>query len=227
MKYLLPLLLVLLVASGCAPPTGQIERAIERELPTAIGPADRYQVTITGLSGTANRAERVEILGERVRLPDAPELDRLAIRLDGVRLDSRRESIERADSTRASVRMTASALESYLRDHPNLRDATVSLRAPDRATLRVRPTLGGLSAGAVDIEGRLAPDAGGVGFAIGSVRAGEFGLSEAVTRRLSDMLNPLVDLAGTPGDLRVTGVRVEDGVLHLDATGDATGLRFR
>jgi hypothetical protein len=225
---LLPLALLLAaLASGCAPPTAQVERAIERELPRTLGPADSYRAEVTGLRLASGEASRVAIVGQRVRPEDAPVLDRLDLDLYGVRFSPQARRVERADSARGTVRITAADLVDFLGERQGVREATLTLSSPDRATIRLRPELGGLPVPrgvTAEATGRLRAEDGHVHFEVEAVRAGGLDLGSAAARTLSDTINPLVDLTDRPGRLRVRAVRVENGALILDATGDVSGL---
>ena len=225
----LSLVLALLLCAGCVP-TGQVERGLERELPKLLGPADRYDVEIDGLRARSGEAEHVTVVGERVRAEGAPVVDRLELDLRGVRYDRDEERLERVESARATARIMAPDLADFLEAQRNVRDAVVTLRAPDEATIRVRPELGGVALPRgveVEVTGRLGVDDGRVRFAVSEVEAAGLNLGSAVARRLSESINPLVDLTDTAAGLRVTDVRVEDGVVRLDAAGDITGLQLR
>lgn len=218
-------LLLLLLWSGCV--TNQVERTLERELPQAIGPADRYDVEIEGLRARTGEARRVTIVGERVRPKEAPVLERIEMELQGIRYDEDAKRLERVESARATARVLPGDLAAFLEAHRSVQDVSVALQGPDAATLRVRPELGGLQLPAgvdVEVTGRLVARDGHVHFDVARVRAAGLNLGGAVARRLSEAINPVVDLSGTPARLQVTRVRVEDGAVHLDATGDLTGF---
>jgi hypothetical protein len=226
MRHLPPTLLLLFLAlaplAGCDV-TGTVERAIERELPAVIGPADHYDVTVRGLRASEGTAERVLVMGERVRPEDSPILDRLDLVLDGVRFDRSTQRFGRVDSARATARVTPADLAVFMQDHPNVRRVTITLHEGNEATLRMQPELAGmpLPAGAsVEAHGRLIAEDGRIVFSVADLSAAGFPLAGAAVRSISDLINPLVDLTGPPAGLAVTDVRIEDGRLVLDATAD-------
>lgn len=223
------LLLAGLLLTGCVPSTDAIERRIERELPELLGPADRYDVEIEGLRARDGRADRVTATGERVRMEDAPVLDRLVVEMEGVAFDRRERRLDRVDTLRATAHLRPADLEAFLEAHRNVRDAAVTLRAPDEATIRLRPELGGLALPRgmeLEVRGRLEPRAGRLHLAVDRVEAAGAGLGDTAARRLADAVNPLVDLSAPGADLRITGARVEGGALRLDAAGRASSLRL-
>jgi hypothetical protein len=226
----LVLLLLALSAAGCNPVEAYVERGIEQELPRVLGPADRYDVDITGLRTSTGEAERVTVLGERVRPAEAPALYHLALALHGVRYDRDARRLDHVERAHATARVLPADLAPFLDAHRNVHGAAITLRPPDGATLRFRPELGGLSlpAGvAVEMTGRLVAAEGRVRFDVSEVRAGGVGLGSAVARRLSAEINPVVDLTRTDVALRVTAVRVEPAAVVVEATGDPSGLRLR
>ena len=223
------LLLAGLLLTGCVPSTDDIERRIERELPELLGPADRYDVEIKGLRARDGEAERVVATGERVRMEDAPVLDRLVVEMEGVAFDRRERRLDRVDTLRATAHLRPADLEAFLEDHRNVRDAAVTLHPPDEATIRLRPELGGLALPRgmeLEVRGRLEPRAGRLHLAVDRVEAAGAGLGDAAARRLADAVNPLVDLSAPGADLRITDAVIEDGALRLAAAGRAAGLRL-
>jgi hypothetical protein len=224
------LLLSSLLFTGCVPSTGQIERGLEAELPKLLGPADRYDVEIEGLRARSGEASRVTAVGERVRLREAPVVDRLDVELLGVKYDRGEDRLERVERASATARITPLDLADFLEAHRNVREAAVTFAAPNRATIRLRPEVGGIALPrgvTVEVTGRLEPAGRRLHVEVTDVSAAGVSLGRAAASGLADLVNPLVDLSDSPADLRVTDVRVEDGVLRLDATGNPTGLRLR
>ena len=222
-----PLLLVLALLAGCNPATAFVERAVERELPDLIGPADAYDVSIEGLRLGEGAAEQVDVTGLRVRPDGAPVLDRLALVLTGVRYDPDAGRLDHVESARATAHVRPSDLAAFLDAHRNVRDAALTLRPPDGATLRFRPEIRGFTVPegvAVALTGRLAADDGRVRFEVSEVRAGGLPLGRLVAQQLSAAINPVVDLTGTGAALHVTRVTVSAASIRVEATGDPTGL---
>ena len=223
------LLAVLLAGSGCSV-TGTVERGLEDKLREIIGPAERYDVRIDGLRARSGRAERVLAVGERVRPEDAPVVERFELDLRGVTYDRREKRLERVDSARATAHITARDLVDFLETRDGVRAATLTLRAPDEATLRIRPEFGGIALPpgvAAEVRGRLEAAGSRVNFVVSDVEAAGLDLGGAAARRLSGVINPLVDLADLDVELQVTSVRVAGEAIVLDATGDLSGLRLR
>jgi len=222
-------MLAVLAWTGCQSVTNQVEGAIERELPRVIGPADSYDVKIDGLRATTGQADRVTITGIRVQPERAPLLDRLDAELTGIRFSPRTQTIERADSATATARISASELALFLEQDERMRDVQVALAGTDRATIRLRPILGGMTLpfnAAVEVNGRFVVRDSNVTFAVGEVRAAGLDVGAAIAQRLSEVINPLVDFGENRANVQVTAVHVDGNHLVVSATGDPTGVRI-
>lgn len=211
-----------LAGAGCSPVSNYVERTLERELHEVVGPADSYEVAIFGLRARAGEAERVEVVGLRVRPEGAPTLDRLEMELRGVRYDRSGRKLERIDEANALARLTRTDLAAYLESHRNLRDVSVTLEAPGRATIRARPEIGGLQLPrnvVVEVGGRIGVEEGTAVFQVTELHAAGVNLGATASRRLSDAINPLLDLGELPADLHVSSVGVQDTILVIQAVG--------
>ena len=222
---LVPLALLLTALAGCDV-SGRVEAEIEAALPRTLGPAARYDAEVGGLRLSDGTAETVTVLGERVAREAAPVVDRLDVRLDGVAFDRASKRLTRVDAARATARVLAADLAAYLEAQRGVADATVTVAAPDRASVRLEGQLRGLRVPVgAEVRGRLRADEGRVRLDVESVRAAGIGLGGAVAREVSARINPVVDLTDEELALEVTAVRVENGAVVLEATGDLTGLR--
>lgn len=207
--------------AGCAPSERQVEQAVERELPRLVGPAESYDVDIQGLRGTRG-ADRVDATGRRVRPEGSPTLDRVDVTLNNVTYNAGRGQLERIESAEMTARVRAADLAAFLDAQRNLRDVTVSLSAPDRATVQARPEITGLEipqGATIAASGRLLAQGAQVRYAVDEARAAGVALPAAVPRRLTEAINPLVDLSGMPVVLQITETRVEGDTVILRATG--------
>lgn len=222
------LALLIILAAGCSPISGRVERGIEDELPRLIGPADVYDVQIEGLRARSGEARSVAVTGQRVQPEDAPVLDRLDVTLYGVAYDRVNNRLERVDSTWAVAYIRAADLATYIEGHPNVSEATVTLHEPDSATVRISPELAGFSFGNIPVvlAGRIEVAEGRVAFNVSDLRAAGANLGDSAARRLSEAVNPLVDLTDTRIRLQITGVRVVNGEARIEAIADPTGTRL-
>lgn len=226
------LALAALGGAGCSP-TSIAEERVEAALQEAIGPADRYDVSFEGLDAGDGTADRVTIVGERVRPAQAPALDRLDAVLEGVRFDRGESRLERAERVRADVRVRPSDLAAYVEASGRVREATAEVRAPDVLVLRLQPDIAGLplpSGAAVEVTGTLRGDGPRLRFDVAEVRAAGLGLGGRVADVVSAEVNPLFDLSDVGGvdlgGVEVSGARVEDGVLVVTAGGSLAGVSF-
>ncbi len=223
---LLPALLAVVALTGCDL-SGRVEAEIEAALPDVLGPAARYDATVEGLRLGDGAAEAVTVVGERVARQDAPVVDRLDVVLRGVAFDRSTRRLTRVDDARATARLLPADLGAYLGAQRGISDVELTLAAPDRATVRFRGEIEGvrIPVGA-EVQGRVRAVDGSVRLDVETVRAAGIGLGGTVARRVSDRINPVVDLTDEDLALRVTGVRVERGALVVEATGDLTGARL-
>lgn len=213
--------------AGCDPPAGWLEWGIERELPRLVAPADRYDVSIEGLRYSAGEAELVTATGFRVRPPDGPVIDRIRVELRGVRYDRATERVQRVEQAHATAQVTAADIAAYLESRAEVRTATVSLQPPNRAVVRVQPILGGLTlpGATVEVTGEVLGAGSEIRFIVSDVRAAGVRLGDEAARRVTEIVNPLVDLSGIPIPLQVTAAEVVDGELRLEAAAGPTDFR--
>ncbi|MBE9078246.1 DUF2993 domain-containing protein [Romeria aff. gracilis LEGE 07310] len=222
------LVLTATVLASCSP-AGYVERGIERELPKYIGPADSYDVDIEGLQLRSNQADRVFAVGERVRPDGSPVLDRLELELRGVEFNRDQGRLERVESAGAVALVRPDDLAVFLANSRNVQDAEIALLPPNQATIRVRPSIGEFNAPpgvTVDIAGELVGSGSQLSFDVSSVRAAGINLGSGVAQRLSREINPLADLSGLPVTLTIKDVRVDDGAIRVEVTGDPSSFQL-
>jgi hypothetical protein len=214
--------------AGCHATDDRVEDRLERELTTLLGPADRYEVDVQGVESDASSADRVDVIGYRIRPRQGPVIDRLSIELRDIHYDRDAKRIERAETAHATVWLTAADLGDFIEAQDGIRDATVTLGAPDSVFLRVRPELGGLPVppGAnLEVVGTIEGRGSYLEFDVSDVHAVGLNLGDWGSRRLTRLINPLIDLSDLPLRLDVTAVHVEGRTVRIDAEGDATTLR--
>ncbi|MEM8810416.1 MAG: DUF2993 domain-containing protein [Cyanobacteria bacterium P01_G01_bin.38] len=224
----LPLVLMAAFVVGCLP-VGPIERRIESQLPKYLGPADAYDVEIEGLRVRNNEADRILAVGSGVRPEGAPVLERLELDLRGVAYNRNQGRLESVDSAQAAVQITEEALATFLESHRNVQEASIDLQTPNAATVRIRPTFSGFAAPpgvTVDATGQLVGQGTQVSFSVSEVKAAGIDLGDGAAQRVSEEINPLVDLADLPVILTVKDVRVEADMIRLEVTGDPTSFQL-
>ena len=204
-------------------PESLVEQGIERELPKYVGPAESYDVDITGLKVAAGSADSVVAVGERVQPEGSPVIDRLALDLQGVVYDRKAERLSKVEGARLTAVIKSYDLADFLESDRNVRSAEVILRSPNRATLRIQPDLGRfvLPTGVtVDVKGELIAEGTQLSFEIDEVSAAGLDLSSMVARRLSALVNPLADLKELPVSVEITSVVVAGESIGLEVVGD-------
>ncbi|MGB3543322.1 LmeA family phospholipid-binding protein [Rubrivirga sp.] len=214
-----------LLVSGCSV-SGRVASEIEAALPEAIGPADEYQVSVEGVSVTSSTADRIEVVGLRVARENAPVIDRFEAVLEDVVFDRGEKEITGVGSASATAFVLTADLDTYLEGLDGISDATLTLSAPDQMLLTMRGELADYEIPVnIEIRGRFAAEAGVVRLNVISARAGRINIS-GFKDRIEREINPVLDLTDDDIALTVTDVRVEDGVLVLEAAGDLSGLQI-
>jgi hypothetical protein len=213
---------VALLALGCGGtnPFRAVERAIERELPGRIGPAERYEARVSrsGANLVSGRIPWVEIRGVNLRTADGLQINDLRVRLEGVEFDRGSRSISAVAGSRFTAGIGAEAVTAFVRRRgPRLRDARVRFQG-DGVVVNVAPAVLGIGV-PVEIEGRPAlRDAERIDFDASRVAVLRIGLPEIAIRRLEEAINPIVDFRGLKLPIRVTDVRVESGSVRVAGT---------
>ena len=214
--------------AGCNATDDRVESRLRSELPKVIGPADRYEVDVEGVDNDASSADRVTVVGYGIHPRHGPVIDRLNLELRGIRYDRKLKRLDRAESAQATAWVSAADLSDFLETQDGIRAANVTLQAPDSVFIRIRPDLGGLPVppGAnLEMVGTLEGRGPYVEYDVSDVNALGGHLGDAVTKRLTRLINPLVDLSDLPMRLDVRSVRVEGRTLRLEADGDALSVR--
>jgi hypothetical protein len=207
------LLPALALAGGCggSSPFRSVERSVREKLPALIGPADRYEVTVSRSSGSlvAGRIPWLNIRGYNVRAIEGLPLDELDIRLEDVHFSRPSRTVESIGSAQFEARLSADSVVQFLhRRSPSLRDVRVAFGT---GAVRVRATRSLVGIG-VPLEVDGLPVLRGpatIDFSASRVAVLHLGLPEFAVRRLEQRVNPLVDLTTMPLPLSLTGVRVE------------------
>lgn len=210
------------VVSGCGPREAQIERAIERELPRIVGPAERYDVDVTGVRRN-READRVAATGIRVQPAGSPVLDRVEIILLNVVYDPNRGQLVRIGQADGTVRVLDRDIALFLEQNRDLQDVQVRLEPPNRAVVSAQPVIPQLQlppgAARVEVAGTLRGEGQFIEYSVTQVRAAGLTLPDPAPRLLSDEINPIVDLSGIPVVLQVVAVRVEGNAVIAEVTG--------
>lgn len=215
-----------LFLASCTP-TSLVEQGIERELPKYVGPAEHYDVKIEGLDIKSGSADSVVAVGERVRPEGAPVIERLSLHLSGVVYDKQTERLSSVDSASLTAVVKTPDLSDFLETYRNVREAEVTLQAPDRATLRISPQIdqfalpNGIT---VDVAGELVGKDTQLHFEVDSVSAAGIDVSAIAASRLSEAINPLADLKDLPIDVEIASVVAAGESIGMEIIGDPSSF---
>jgi len=216
------LLLVLALCAGCSEsnPFRAIERSTEAQLPRLIGPADKYEVSVSRSSGSlvAGHIPWIEIRGRNVRAIQGLNLDMLQIRLEEVSFNRSTRTVKEIKQSGFVARLSAASITQFIRRRsPNLGDVQVRFGG---GKVRVHASPGVLGIGVpVEVEGRPKLHGGtAIDFDADRLAVLHLGLPEFAVRRLEAHLNPLVDLATMPFPLQLAEARIEGDQALISGT---------
>ena len=226
MLRLLPLLLVLLLASGCGRPIERIaEKRLNERLRSLIGPADRYATRVRGgESLLRGRARSVHVDGWNVRVTDDLTFDAVAFDLTDVEADRDTGEIRRLGSVTFAAELGEANLVRYVRSRRvGIPELQIGI-GEDALTVSGRPEVLGVSPARVSVSGNLTPRPGGNGtlldFTPSRARVAIVPIPGPVLRYIALRLNPVLDLSTFPIPVRVTGSEVQNGRLRVRGTVD-------
>lgn len=228
LRRLVPAIVLAAALAGCSATDDRIESRLRSELPRVLGPADRYEVDVKGVDAGAGSADRVTVVGYGIHPRQGPALDRLELDLRGVRYDRHAHRIDRVGDARATAWVSAADLSDFVQAQDGVGAATVTLAAPDSVYVRLRPDLGGLPVppgASLEVAGYVEAKGPFVEYRVTGVNALGGRLGDSFVRRISRLINPIVDLSALPMRLEVTRVQVEGRTLRLEAAGAATAVR--
>jgi hypothetical protein len=121
----------LLAATACSTYLdARAEAALREALLRVVGPAESYDVRVSGASRDGSRFERVRFVGRRIARADRPVLDRLELDLHGVVVDRAAKSLTAVAATRVELQLKGADLAVFLRRW--LGEPEVTLAPPDR-----------------------------------------------------------------------------------------------
>ena len=121
------------------------EAALREALLRVVGPAESYDVRVSGANLDGSRFERVRFVGRRIARADAPVLDRLELDLHGVVVDRAAKSLTAVAATRVELQLKGADLAVFLRRW--LTEPQVTLVPPDRVAVVGTPRIGGIALG--------------------------------------------------------------------------------
>ena len=90
------------------------EAALRDALVRVVGPAESYDVRVSGASVDGSRFDRVRFIGRRIARADSPVLDRLELDLQGVVVDRAAKSLTAVAASRVELQLKGADLAVFL-----------------------------------------------------------------------------------------------------------------
>jgi len=232
--WLLTLASGLLLGSACSVDR-EVGRAIRRELPKVLGPADSYEVSVHGTRMRENSVHEVSVVAIGLRPRPEFRIERLEAKAWEVQVDPKTRTITKLGNLDATVTITTADTESFISAKPwlgrvRLEGVKATFPGGNRATLSAIATFTGLNGLGIDLsprvsiaaDGRLLATGSRVEVSIESIRAARLQLPSAANRWVEEAVNPLADLSGLPIPLKVSrlegiGTAIQANVRQRDA----------
>ncbi|MBC7780388.1 MAG: LmeA family phospholipid-binding protein [Proteobacteria bacterium] len=210
--------------AGCASVIdGRIEQLILAELPRVVGPAARYDVDVAGtrVDGDIARLRQVRVSGERVERARAPVLDRAELTMSDVVVNRTEKRLLSARGADANVRILPRDIAVFLDAKAGLTNAAVTLHPPYEMTVEVQFNVAGFVLPPIvraRVRGRLVASAGNLVMEVSDLRLVGVPTGTVPAFVLERLINPLVDLSGSPAPSRVNSVSVTPDAVTFTAS---------
>jgi len=212
----------LLATTACSPYLdARAEAALRDALLRVVGPAESYDVRVSGANLDGSRFDRVRFVGRRIARADAPVLDRLELDLQGVVVDRAAKSLTAVATTRVDLQLKGADLAVFLSRW--LGEPQVTLSPPDRIAVVGTPRIGGIAlggAGGAELQGRLVSAGTQLFLTIDRIRLGR-GEAPSLARVIVERaINPIFDVADAPLPARLDAVEVgADDTIRITGSG--------
>ncbi len=197
------------------------EAALREALLRVVGPAESYDVRVSGASVDGSRFERVRFVGRRIARAGAPVLDRLELDLQGVVVDRAAKSLTAVAGARIELQLKGADLAAFLGRW--LADPAVTLTAPDRIAMVGTPRIGAIAlagAGAAELQGRLVASGSQLFLTIERIRVGRGEAPPLARVVVERAINPIFDVSGAPLPAQLDTVEVgSDDTIRIAASG--------
>ncbi|MFP5405656.1 MAG: LmeA family phospholipid-binding protein, partial [Gammaproteobacteria bacterium] len=223
MKRVLAIVAGTLCLASCATALDKrAEALIAQALPSALGPAARYDVEVEGARSLGASFARVRAVGTRVDRPDTPVIDRLQADLRNVVVDRETRRLTSIGSARVQAQILAQDLAAWLGDSGWIENARVSLDAPAGIVVTGMPQLAGFpvpGAVAVEFRGRVQARGSQLRLRVDEVRLAGFSAPAFARALLEEVVNPLFDTSSYAVPSMIDTVHVDGGALVVSASG--------
>jgi len=197
------------------------EAALRDALLRVVGPAESYDVRVSGSSLDGSRFERVRFVGRRIARAHAPVLDRLELDLQGVVVDRDAKALTALAAARVELQLKGADLAAFL--SPWLGEPDVRLEPPDRVAVVGTPRIGGIAlgdAGSAELEARLVGTGSRLFLTIDRIRLGRSEAPPLARLVVERAINPILDVADAPLPARIDAVEVgSDDTIRIAASG--------
>ncbi|BDI33808.1 hypothetical protein CCAX7_58590 [Capsulimonas corticalis] len=216
--------------AGCASVSPQhiAERKITGALPRILGPAQSYDVHVTGdaFALSRGRAKRVQIAGTQVQLTPSLTMDSLNLDASDLSFDTQSKTLQNIGGLGFQASLGQASLNRHLAQTKGADSGLqVTLRENDMEA-SVPVSVLGLRTTA-RLSGGLSPHPGAASkldFHADGAHLGVVPLPAALLNVALDRLNPVLDLSEVKIPLSVTSATVEHGMLKVTGTAEASHL---
>jgi hypothetical protein len=218
--------------SGCGERLveAKIASGIEKRLPTIIGPAKSYDVSVEGRTTKmmSGKVSRISIHGSGVQLQPELAVDDLVVEMRGVTFDTDNNQLTGTDETTFQALLSDKVLTSYVaKRQPDLKQLKITM-SRGKMTVQTRPGLLGVSAG-VSLTGGLELAPGNkVCFVPDRMSVAGLSMPGMVVDFVTKRINPVMDLSLAGFPAQIVDLAVVNGGVRVSGTADLSrGLGVR
>ena len=200
----------------------KIESRVERRLPSLLGPADSYEVSVSGRTAEmiSGRLSELTIHGKNVQLQPDLNVDDLLVEMRGVRFDTDKNRLSSVDETVFEALLSEKCLTRFIaKRQPDLKELRIELKR-GKATVRTRPSLLGLSAG-IALTGDLEVAAANkISFIPDRMSVAGLPVPEMALNFVSERINPIMDMSLARFPAEIHDLTVMTGRIRVRGTAD-------
>jgi hypothetical protein len=209
---------ITLFIAGCnGPVTEMVRDGIKSALPSVVGPADSWDVNVTGNPGTilGGRIPGIEIHGRNVKSSLSIDFDKLDVKAQDVHIDLKKRSLKSIDKLWFAGEMTQSELNSYMtatatHQKSRLDYLSTTLRQSDMQ-VAFQYKFEGIKI-PISVTGRLKVSAKGddkIDFEPSAASIAIVPLPKKLLELAMSKLNPVVDLSSNSFPVHLTDIKVD------------------
>lgn len=217
------LLAIAMLVTSCASLVDQrVQSMIERELPCIVGPAERYDVQVSGSALGGSRFERVRVIGYRVARAEAPIADTVSLDMRDVNIDRDRKALASIGQAHAELRILRTDLASYLERSGRFENVTVFFYPPNSILIDGRPRIAGIALPVVatlEARGRIVARREQLRLELDDLRAAGFSAPALWRGMVQLAINPLIDTKTFLVPTRFDAVNFDGDALVISASG--------